>query len=238
MVRVLIVDGDNNSRIRLKQAATKAAPRAEIISVDSCSLGLKEIGEKSHFQYIFLSSSLDHEKIKDFLKEAKEKQGKKVFSSVLVIQGKDNDRSFIAQSYLNGFNGILCSPYSISDISELVKVVALNKATGKGPEERSAAGFLLDGALSLIDEIALKMALEKPTGKERKRLIETAQTLSSLCESLDEEYYKLAVRKLERVPAPKDVIGKKRKKAEEEKVDQTKDESKKSKITYTTKKNF
>ncbi len=126
--------------------------------------------------FIFISSKWPQADISAFLSGLKSLGNQPVPAVVICLPGVSFDSSgLVAGWYLEGAAGFISEPFTADDISELLNTIREDRKkavdqTAVGIKARKAAKFLLNDAVSLVDELAKLRSNGKEGGYTLKSL--------------------------------------------------------------------
>ncbi len=199
----LIVDSDLDRRMRLKQAANSVVQFSKLQLVNHLEEAENRIkaSEKS-IDVIFLNFSFGQEEIARFIKMAKEEKQSQDAAFVLVLGGKDQDSSVVAQNVMIGADGVLFEPYSVDSLVEITELAARVKSERSAGREKAAMVFLLNDIMQQIDLIAFLKSAGYDVGRGIKRFKQMCGVLANLEGDSKSIYYDVAVEKFSNAPFP------------------------------------
>ncbi len=187
--KILIIDGDVDSRSRLKEVL-RLSVKSEIEFRRTLSDDPSVIKLFAPFQYIFINSAFGKEKIVAFLKSLKAESPNSGPLVIVCLAADDKNVRLVAELYQSQIHGFICDPYSSEDVVRLMEVSreAATETVDQDQRNRRTAGFLLDDFMQHLDAVADRMFEGKSGGGySGKELKETGATFRSQAQTFGED---------------------------------------------------
>lgn len=201
---VLAIEPDGLGRSRLKQAFSAFRTQARVHFARGRGEALAALDGERLFESIMISSAMNFEEIHRLIEEMRALPGGSEAALVILLKGKQQEKAFVAKSFLDGICGYLCEPYSVDDLARVLQSVQETTRISEERKQQSAIAFLIDDILSRIDESAAGIARQHGPGPALQQLRSMAKVLSDMPESMHEYYYQCLIRKTEKAEVPKD----------------------------------
>jgi DNA-binding NarL/FixJ family response regulator len=198
----IIVDPDNGSRMRLKQAAMTLVQFGDIVGLARLDDALRRMTKSDPWQVIFVSSTFGMEEVAGFIVEAKKCETGQDAAYVRIMKGADQAQASIAASIVQGADGFLFEPYSVESLLEIIRLSTKVKRERSGARERAAFSLMMGDIAKEIDHLAFMLYSQMNILHRLARLKEQCLVFQALgSESLD-NYYESVVSSFEGMPLP------------------------------------
>ncbi len=216
--RALIIDGDVQARVRLKETLRSFTYRNDIRMVRSLRDAETALNFGEGFDGVFISSQNQFSAVIDLVRRARQTQpGRRAFY-VIVLKVAQQKSTYMAGLYLSGIDGFIQEPFVASELEAALGTFLEEKAKKIENEERKriALNILVLDAISGIDQ-RVKELLRNPEnaagGYTMKELRSACAQIQVLSKDVPELYEEVLIEKFEAVPPPRvSVLRKKRKK--------------------------
>ncbi len=202
----LVVDADMDSRIRLKQAMSSVYNFGKITQVVDPQEAIFKLKSGDAFDVIFISYRIDKAHVTQFIKEAKETKPGQDAAYVLVLQGKDQDASTVAQNVMIGADGFLFEPYSVDLLVEMTRISARVKAERSVAREKTALAMMVHEVVGQIDQLSYIKSCKMEVGMAMKKFRDTCAMFKDLDPEKMATYLEIAMRTFEEAPVPKQIF--------------------------------
>jgi DNA-binding NarL/FixJ family response regulator len=202
LLDALIIDPDPASRMRLKQATSTLNEFRNVRLATSLQRALDDMNDTLECNIVFISQTFEPEKSAAFVKAAKETKNGQYSAYVLVVDGKRQKRTAVANDVSNGMDGILFQPFSVDGLRQATELAY--KVRGKNKTERlSASKHLLGDAITpSIDKITDLFLEGKKSDLLRADLKMIMKALMASCDGKQDEFFDHLVNLFDKAPVP------------------------------------
>ena len=182
-LNTIVIDPDDETRQRLCEVLEISE---EFIDIQPASsfVNAKTLVEKSvKVDAIFIASHLNTHEITSFMSEMSHFLPTRDASIILLLNTSDQEKSFVSNRHLEGVDGFLAEPYSVSSLKKLALLTSKTQKKKRDARENLALEHLLPEIVFLIDQIASL----KQSGFAAKISMETFREMCSALHQLPDE---------------------------------------------------
>lgn len=206
----LIIDPDLESRSRLKSACHHEQQSGEpsfrgVYATGQLSNALLSLQEGRDLDVLFLSHRFSKEESNKFIEDAKQTTVGEDCAYIMVLKPIEQDVTTVASDMLSGSDGFLCEPFSVNDISVIVKIAEKVKRENAINRLRAASGLILNSVIEEIDNRALELKLKGETTRYTKQIRDAFRIFKNLEDVEREAFYLVMISRFEQVPVPADL---------------------------------
>ncbi len=187
----LIIEPNHLTRGYLWQATMSEEFFARVKAVRKLSDALEQLRGGIEYDVLLVSASFASESIANFVREAKSSDGGKDAAYISVVPSHKIEKEDIAFSIMDGSDGFLFSPFSVSSLREVARVAAKVKVEKEKERYRAAITLLLDGVMQSLDMLALAKFLDKDSSAYKKGLDKAVAPIRKLDPMFIPIYYEL-----------------------------------------------
>lgn len=222
--RALIIDGDVQARVRLKETLRSVTYRNDIRMVRSLREAEGALSYGEGFDGVFIASEHQFNAVLDLVRRARQTQpGRRAFY-VIVLKVEQQKSTYMAGLYLSGIDGFIQEPFVASELQSTLETLIQEKVKKIENEERkrTALNILISDAISGIDQ-RVKELLRTPAGTTAggytmRELRSACAQIQVLAKEVPELYEEVMIEKFEAVPPPRENVFRKKKKKKREKM--------------------
>lgn len=167
----LIVDKRAESRTRLKEVTSTLIQFGEIHNSQNIKDALKRLAEDPvEYDVVFVSSEFSEAEVAAFIAEGKAAKRALDAAFVLVLKGKDQESSTVAQNVIVGADGFLFEPYSVDGLVEITKLATKVRKERSGAREKAAMGMIIGDVMKTIDKVSMMLKASIDISQSMKKL--------------------------------------------------------------------
>lgn len=219
----LIVDGDVQARVRLKETLRNIVYKTEIQFARTLKEAEAALRYGANYDGVFVASNHNQADLLDFVLNGHQSQGGRHASYILILKANERESSYVASLYLSGVDGFVCEPYVAAEMSVLLESLLKDTKRKREEEEKKRAvlGFLVLDLAKGIDQRYLELASmmkHSQGGYTMKGLRETSTRLQDIAKDCLYLYEDVLAAKLQDLPPPKPPQAFKKKKAKKERM--------------------
>lgn len=203
----LIIDPDLESRARLKTAAHHEQQLGSqsfgaVFAVSTLRDGLTFLERERRADVVFLSHRLDSREMIEFIKAAKATRVGEDCAYIRVLKHSDQSAEKVAEKLLEGADGMLYEPFSVADLTVIVKIAAEVKRQNAIRRLSAATGLLLSNAIEEIDQRAIALSLGVETHSYPPELKQAFKMFKDLPPEERAAYYEVVVERFISIRQP------------------------------------
>lgn len=200
----LVIDSNNASRNRLKQAALAVIniKTVQLASANPLDKALSGLGGSGRYDVIFISAAYPQDEIARFIPAAKKTTKGEDSAYILVLKGDNQDQSVIASTLMIGADGIICEPYSVERLNEITLLAAKIRRERVESRQKAAISLLMTTLVKEYDRITLFLIQDVDKERILNKFSRNCQPLNQFIENSLELYYQCALELFSRTEAP------------------------------------
>jgi len=179
----VIFDPDKKSRMRLKTATTPIAYFETMIPCGNQRETLDWIDREDRVDIVFLSERIDSEVIENFIAQVKN-SAKGVDSIFVVVKSSADGGIPVSEALSLGADGILCEPFSVANLVEVVELANKIARERAGMRARITITLLVTDLVNQIDAAAYLVK----QGYRPKTLIKSLHKLGERIREIKDEH--------------------------------------------------
>ena len=206
----LIVDPDLESRSRLKSACHHEQQSGErsflgVYATSQLNLALNWIQEGREIDVVFISHRFTKEETTEFINRSKETTIGEDCAYISVLKPIEQEAAKVAVEIMSGSDGFLCEPFSVNDISVIVKIAEKVKRENAINRLRAASDLILNSVIEEIDTRALELKVRGATSRYTKQIRDAFRIFKNLDEVEREAFYTVMIERFSQVPPPVEI---------------------------------
>jgi CheY-like chemotaxis protein len=160
-------------------------------AVRKLSDALEQLRNGIEYDVLLVSASFAGEAAANFVADARQSDGGKDAAYISVLPSHRIEKEDIAFSIMDGSDGFLFSPFSVSSLREVARVAEKVKREKEKERYRAAITLLLDAVMQNLDMLALAKFLEKEDTNYKKGLDKAIAPIRKLDASFMPIYFEL-----------------------------------------------
>ena len=201
----IIIEPDSGVRARLGEALRSCQDFDQVIPSNDFTDVNAAMDRLDRIDVFFISSRLNRYHIKDFIDEVSAKFKTRDASRILLLDTSSQDTSSVASRMLEGLDGFLAEPFSLSSLQDIVQLATEIKKKRSKQREETAINLLLKEILAQVDQIAALKKSGFPANISVKNLNEMCSVLQILEDDVKEKYMEKAVSAFIDAKLPQDI---------------------------------
>jgi len=183
-LKLLLVDKDIDSRMRLRHAVSTVQDFGDAIQVNNLEDARHRLdSEITNFDVVFLSYEFPREQLSKLIDDGKKLKGGSDAAYVMLFAGNEDRNKCIAEGLLAGTDGFLFEPFSIEQLVEVTKLAAKIKLQRAAARQMLALDFIIKDFVRLIDVYSRLTMMGCDVTKARARV----QRMSDRVKSFEPE---------------------------------------------------
>ena len=198
----LVCDSSIDRRIRLKQIASSVQDFGEMHQAVSTEAALKELGGGARLDVVFVGGDMPLEAFSAFVKDAKSTLQGKECAYVIVLKGQVQKRSERAPLLLAGADSVLCEPFSVEQLVEIVNVASDLRKQREEERARQAVRLILSDSIATLDAVAMLKSVGCEPGTSVQELHQLGRRVHTLLPEMLPMYFDMMVDKFEQALPP------------------------------------
>lgn len=213
---ILIVDEDNDRRMRLKGATVAANLFGDVQLCKDYKFAISKLREGKERMIVCVGGSESKATLDTFLKQAKGTSGGQDSVYIVSFNGSNSSEASIAKSVLDGIDGVLLEPFSVDSLQDVTNLAAAVYQQRRRAREEAAVKCLVESVLKNLDTVSCLKAMEEAPGEAMKALKEFKEVLQTLDPGLQKYYYSMLIQQSEASVVPPELTAYKERRAIEE----------------------
>lgn len=197
----LIVDSDAKSRMRIKAVTTEAAEFRSEIHTSTLEQGISKLGSGDKFDIVFVSERFGPKPVQEFIAKGKTLIGGQDAAYIMVVEAGLQDATSAATHVLVGADGILCAPYSVSQLVDITKLAARIKLERGQARSEAALRVIMREITGMIDAAAVLRGLGARVSSAFKKIKQKLDTVRGF-PNFEKMYERVAVDTFESAAPP------------------------------------
>lgn len=199
----LIIHPNPYKRALIKQATMMMGELERVYQASSFVSALSRIETiEGSCDLVLSASELDPVEGEEFIQRVLEFRAARDAAFIVILDKNDQSIGSVAQTLLSGANGILMTPFSIEDISNVVGIAAVVKKQRASARQRQALRLVINGIIKKLDLIWYNCCYDLPMGFALRDLRAAASLLPGLSEEELGVFFELATEMLGELPPP------------------------------------
>jgi response regulator RpfG family c-di-GMP phosphodiesterase len=161
---------------------------------------IKYLRSSDPVDVVLISSTYSQYVINHFVSAAKESKGGKEAAYVLFTPMEVDSRESIANSMIDGMDGVLFSPFSVHSVEEVALIATQVRKKFELQRKKAALFLLLPNVTKAIDDLAFALTQGMSTIPAKKKLVSTLDKIAPLKKDFASDYYTSLFSLLEEAP--------------------------------------
>lgn len=179
MLDALIIDSNPLSRGFLWQATLAESHFRQVKAVSTLTVALTQLDDRV-FDVILIPSNAPIDEVKQFVTDAKQKNGGKEAAYIVVLKVPDQTTEKIAAGIMDGTDGFLFEPFSVDSLKQVAAVASRIKGEHERRRKEAAMKLVIGDLIKALDEYSAAVSNDKgafQNSRERKAFHKASATL-------------------------------------------------------------
>lgn len=196
----LIVEPNASKRGYLWQATLHEPQFCKVKGLKTLEDALSILGG-NNFDVILISSSFSKDRVATFVSSSRMIAGGREAAYVTVVPAEEQTKENIALNLLDGLDGFLFIPFSVSSLKEVAKIAGRVKKKFEGEKKKAALKLLLPDLSKAVDNFAVSRMIKSNLEIEMKEnLLEAFGSVKNIAIEFRSDYIDILTEFLESAP--------------------------------------